>query len=65
MWGAFHRRIRQVPELKQRLFYLALKVLSRNQVWDIIVVFILLLAFLALLLLHGLIALGELAQGRE
>lgn len=44
---------------------LALEVLTRNKVRDVVIVLILLLLTLTLLLLHALVALGELAEGGQ
>jgi hypothetical protein len=45
------------------ILLLALEVLASNQVWDVVLIII--ITLLTLLLLHGLVALGQFAQGRQ
>ena len=50
--------------MRNRLFNLILESLSCNQIWNIVLI-VIVLAFTALLLLHGLVALGKLSEGCE
>ena len=50
--------------MRNRLFNLILESLACNQIWNIILILII-LTFAALLLLHGLVALGKLSEGCE
>lgn len=49
----------------ESLFDLVLEVLARNQIWDVIIIIVVLLVLTAFLLLHGLVALGKLSEGCE
>jgi len=55
----------QVSTLPRLLFDFTVKGLAWHEVWNIIVVIVFLVAVLAVLLLHALVAFGELAKGRE
>lgn len=48
--------------MRDKLFDLTLKVLPRNQIWDFIIIVIVLLVLTALGLLHRLVALGKLSE---
>ena len=50
--------------MRNSLFNLILESLACNQIWNIVLI-IIVLAFTTLLLLHGLVALGKLSEGCE